>query len=92
MKVLWFAGVFLVALFLLGVLNFLQQLKLEGFESSSNVNALQADLGKLVKSITGIGKKLLDPEIWNYRIQIMNLSPVELARKQITGKGNPSPL
>ena len=92
MKVLWYGGVFLVAVFLLGVLNFLQQLKLEGFESSSNINAVQADLGKLVKSVTTIGKKLLDPETWNYRIQIMNLSPVELARKQLAREGNPSPL
>ena len=76
MKLVWFVGVFIVALCLLGVLSLLQRSKTEGF-------TMQEDMTKMVKSVTMIGKKLLDPEMWNYRIQIMNLSPVELARKQI---------
>jgi hypothetical protein len=68
-------GAFLLALVLVGVLYFLQQSN-EGF-------SMQEDLTKMVKSVGKIGKKLLDPDMWNYRIQIMNLSPVELARKQI---------
>ena len=80
MKWAWFIGVFLLAISLLGVLTLLQGSIAEGFDSTKD---LQMDLTKMVKSVTAIGKKLLDPEMWNYRIQIMNLSPVELARKQI---------
>lgn len=76
MKLVWYVGVFIVALCLLGILSVLQQSKMEGF-------TMQEDMTKMVKSVTTIGKKLLDPEMWNYRIQIMHLSPVELARKQI---------
>jgi Tfp pilus assembly protein PilV len=80
MKWAWFIGVFLFAISLLGVLTLLQGSIAEGFDSTKD---LQMDLTKMVKSVSAIGKKLLDPEMWNYRIQIMNLSPVELARKQI---------
>ena len=76
----WFVGVFIVALCLLGVLTFLQGSIAEGFDATQN---LQIDLAKMVKSVSSIGKKLLDPEMWDYRIKIMNLSPIELARKQI---------
>jgi Tfp pilus assembly protein PilV len=79
-KVGWFVGVFLIAISLLGVLSLLQGSIAEGFDANQN---LQVDLAKMVKSVSSIGKKLLDPEMWNYRIQIMNLSPIELARKQI---------
>lgn len=75
-KLGWFIGVFIVAFCLIGVLSLLQQSKMEGF-------TMEEDMTKMLKSVTTIGKKLLDPEIWNYRIQIMHLSPVELARKQI---------
>ena len=81
MRMYWMLGAFTVALLLLGVLSFLQRyIQVEGFDEK---NALQEDLTKMIKSVGTIGKKLLDPEMWNYRIQIMNLSPVELARKQI---------
>jgi len=80
MKWAWFVGVFLLAISLLGVLSLLQGSIAEGFDATQN---LKLDLAKMVKSVSSIGKKLLDPEMWNYRIQIMNLSPVELARKQI---------
>jgi hypothetical protein len=80
MKGIWYVGVFLLAISLLGVLSLLQGSIAEGFDSTKD---LQMDLAKIVKSVSSIGKKLLDPEMWNYRIQIMNLSPVELARKQI---------
>jgi hypothetical protein len=88
MRLKWIGAAFVVALLLLGVLYALQPAgardargaAAEGFDGS---NALQQDLGKLIKSVTGIGKKLLDPEIWNYRIQLMHLTPIELARKQI---------
>lgn len=69
-----------LAVILLGVLSYLQGSIAEGFDEK---NALQEDLTKMIQSVTKIGKKMLDPEMWNYRIQIMNLSPVELARKQI---------
>lgn len=65
---------------LLGVLSYLQGSIAEGFDEK---NVLQEDVTKIIQSVTKIGKKMLDPELWNYRIQIMNLSPVELARKQI---------
>jgi len=86
MRLKWIGAAFVVALLLLGVLYALQPSArgargaAEGFDGS---NALQQDLGKLIKSVTGIGKKLLDPELWNYRIQLMHLTPIELARKQI---------
>lgn len=80
MKWAWFVGVFLIAITLLGVLSLLQSSIAEGFDATQN---MQVDLTKMVKSVSSIGKKLLDPEMWKYRIQIMNLSPVELARKQI---------
>jgi len=80
MKWAWFVGVFLLAISLLGVLSLLQGSIAEGFDATQN---LKLDLAKMVKSVSSIGKKILDPEMWNYRIQIMNLSPVELARKQI---------
>ena len=69
-----------LAVILLGVLSYLQGSIAEGFDEK---NALQEDLTKMIQSVTKIGKKMLDPDMWNYRIQIMNLSPVELARKQI---------
>ena len=80
MKWAWFIGAFLLAISLLGVLHILQRSVAEGFDATKD---LEGDLTKMVKSVTSIGKKLLDPSIWNYSIQIMNLSPVELARKQI---------
>jgi len=80
MKWAWFLGAFLLAISLLGVLRLLQGSIAEGFDAT---NDLQLDLTKMIKSVSSIGKKLLDPEMWNYRIQIMNLSPIELARKQI---------
>jgi len=84
---MWFLGITIISLFLLGVLSLLQKsIIAEGFEQSANLS-MQDDLSKLIKHVNSIGKKLLDPEMWNYRIKIMNLSPVELARKQITGAG-----
>ena len=80
MKWVWFFGTFLLAISLLGVLSLLQGSIAEGFDSTKD---LQVDLAKMVKSVSSIGKKLLDPELWDYRIKIMNLSPIELARKQI---------
>ena len=80
MKWAWMLGAFLLAISLLGVLSLLQGSIAEGFDTTKD---LQVDLAKMVKSVSSIGKKLLDPDIWNYRIKIMNLSPVELARKQI---------
>jgi hypothetical protein len=76
----WMLGAVGLAVILLGVLSYLQGSIAEGFDEK---NALQEDLTKMIQSVTKIGKKMLDPEMWNYRIQIMNLSPVELARKQI---------
>jgi len=80
MKGHWIIGAMIVGICLLGVLSYLQGSIAEGFDEK---NALQEDLTKMIQSVTKIGKKMLDPEMWNYRIQIMNLSPVELARKQI---------
>jgi hypothetical protein len=80
MKGYWIIGAMVVGICLLGVLSYLQGSIAEGFDEK---NALQEDLTKMIQSVTKIGKKMLDPEMWNYRIQIMNLSPVELARKQI---------
>jgi hypothetical protein len=80
MKGYWIIGAMIVGICLLGVLSYLQGSIAEGFDEK---NALQEDLTKMIQSVTKIGKKMLDPEMWNYRIQIMNLSPVELARKQI---------
>ena len=80
MKGQWIIGAMIVGICLLGVLRYLQGSIAEGFDEK---NALQEDLTKMIQSVTKIGKKMLDPDMWNYRIQIMNLSPVELARKQI---------
>jgi hypothetical protein len=67
----------------------LQQSVTEGFyTTASNKPDLQSDIAKMIKSVTTIGKRMLDPELWNYRIQIMNLSPIELARKQIALEKN----
>jgi hypothetical protein len=80
-KTQWILGALGLAILLLGVLRYLQRsIATEGF---STPNDLQMDLTKMIQSVTKIGKKMLDPGVWNYRIQIMNLSPVELARKQI---------
>jgi len=79
-KTYWVLGALGLTVILLGVLSYLQGSIAEGFDEK---NALQEDLTKIVQSVTKIGKKMLDPDIWNYRIHIMNLSPVELARKQI---------
>ena len=63
----------------------------EGFaDEPASQQGLQLDVAKMVKSVSNIGKKLLDPSLWNYRIQIMNLSPIELARKQIALNNTPS--
>ena len=80
MKLYWLLGAFVLAILLLGVLSYLQGSTAEGFATP---NDLEMDLTKMIKSVTKIGKKMLDPDMWNYRIQIMNLSPIELARKQI---------
>jgi hypothetical protein len=80
MKGQWIIGAMILGICLLGVLSYLQGSIAEGFDEK---NALQEDLTKIVRSVTKIGKKMLDPDMWNYRIHIMNLSPVELARKQI---------
>ena len=83
-KTQWMLVAFGLAILLLGVLSYLQGSITEGFYATeSNKPDLQADITKMIKSVTRIGKKMLDPELWNYRIQIMNLSPIELARKQI---------
>jgi len=79
-KTYWVLGALGLTVILLGVLSYLQGSIAEGFDET---NALQEDLTKIVQSVTKIGKKMLDPDMWNYRIHIMNLSPVELARKQI---------
>jgi len=85
MKWIWLLGTLILAILLLGVLHYLQRsIVTEGFYATeSNKPDLQSDLTKMIKSVTRIGKKMLDPDVWNYRIHIMNLSPVELARKQI---------
>ena len=91
-KLYWILGALFLAIGLLGVLALLRK-SVEGFADEPNTasqQGLQVDVAKMVKSITSIGKKLLDPEMWNYRIQIMNLSPVELARKQIALNSSPS--
>ena len=80
MKLYWLLGSGGLAILLLGVLCYLQRSITEGFATP---NDLQIDLTQMIKSVTKIGKKMLDPDMWNYRIQIMNLSPIELARKQI---------
>jgi len=84
-KGLWMLAAFGLTILLLGVLSYLQGSLAEGFvvHSTDNTKNLQMDITKMIQSVTKIGKKMLDPEMWNYRIQIMNLSPVELARKQI---------
>lgn len=83
-KTQWMLLVFGLAILLLGVLSYLQGSIVEGFYATeSNKPDLQSDITKMIKSVTRIGKKMLDPELWNYRIHIMNLSPIELARKQI---------
>jgi len=83
-KTQWMLLVFGLAILLLGVLGYLQGSIAEGFYATeSNKPDLQSDITKMIKSVTRIGKKMLDPELWNYRIHIMNLSPIELARKQI---------
>jgi hypothetical protein len=83
-KIQWMLLVVGLAILLLGVLSYLQGSIAEGFYvTESNKPDLQSDITKMIKSVTRIGKKMLDPELWNYRIHIMNLSPVELARKQI---------
>jgi hypothetical protein len=79
-KTYWMLGAVGLMVILLGVLSYLQGSIAEGFDEK---NVLQEDVTKIIQSVTKIGKKMLDPELWNYRIQIMNLSPVELARKQI---------
>ena len=83
-KTQWMLVAFGLAILLLGVLQQLQQSVTEGFyTTASNKPDLQSDITKMIKSVTTIGKRMLDPELWTYRIQIMNLSPIELARKQI---------
>ena len=84
-KILWMLAAFWLTILLLGVLSYLQGSLAEGFvvHSTDNTKNLQTDITKMIQSVTKIGKKMLDPEMWNYRIHIMNLSPVELARKQI---------
>ena len=49
----------------------------------NNIEILKNNQSSMKDDLSDLKKKLLDPEMWNYRIQIMNLSPVELARKQI---------
>ena len=85
MKGQWIIGAMIVGICLLGVLRYLQGSIAEGFDEK---NVLQEDLTKMIKSVTKIGKKMLDPDMWNYRIHIMNLSPVELARKQKIGRAH----
>jgi len=90
LKLYYILGALFVAIGLLGVLALLRK-SVEGFvDEPASHQELQLDVAKMVKSVTSIGKKLLDPEMWNYRIQIMNLSPVELARKQIALNNTPS--
>lgn len=88
MKVQWIIGMIILGICLLGVLQLLQRSITEGFyATSSNNHDLQSDLTKMIQSITKIGKKMLNPEIWSERIQMMHLTPVELARKQLSVKG-----
>jgi hypothetical protein len=90
LKLYYILGALFVAIGLLGVLHILRN-SVEGFaDEPASHQGLQLDVAKMVKSVTSIGKKLLDPEMWNYRIQIMNLSPIELARKQIALNSTPS--
>jgi hypothetical protein len=88
MKVQWIIGMMIFGICLLGVLQLLQQSITEGFyATSSNKPDLQSDLTKMIQSVTKIGKKMLNPEMWSERIQMMHLTPVELARKQLSVKG-----
>jgi len=90
LKLYYILGAFVVAIGLLGVLMMLRR-SIEGFaDEPASQQGLQLDVAKMVKSVSNIGKKLLDPSLWNYRIQIMNLSPIELARKQIALNNTPS--
>jgi len=90
LKLYYILGAFVVAIVLLGVLMMLRR-SVEGFaDEPASQQGLQLDVAKMVKSVSNIGKKLLDPSLWNYRIQIMNLSPIELARKQIALNNTPS--
>lgn len=81
-KVMWLLGAFLLSVGLFIVLGVLQRsIAQEGFQTQEEA------MSNLLQSMNKIGKKLLDPEMWLERIQMMHLTPVELARKQLSVKG-----
>ena len=81
-KVVWLLGAFLLSVGLLIVLGVLQRsIVQEGFQTQEEA------MSNLLQSMNKIGKKLLDPEMWSERIQMMHFTPVELARKQLSVKG-----
>jgi len=81
-KLIWFLGVLLLSIGLMFVLGVLERsIAQEGFQTQEEA------MSNLLQSMNKIGKKLLDPEMWAERIQMMHLTPVELARKQLSVKG-----
>ena len=79
---MWLLGALLLSIGLILVLGILQRsIAQEGFQTQEDA------MSHLLQSINKIGKKLLDPEMWSERIQMMHLTPVELARKQLSVKG-----
>ena len=56
--------------------------KFEDKKKSASESVSEA-LGNIIKSANKIGKKMLNPEVWSERLNLINKSPMELARMHI---------
>jgi hypothetical protein len=48
-------------------------------ENNPHVQALR----KILARVNRVGRSLADPELWSYRISLLNKSPMDLARMQL---------
>ncbi len=62
----------------------------EGFADSAAAAVADPDsnphvlaLRKILARVNRVGRSLADPELWSYRISLLNKSPMDLARMQL---------
>lgn len=59
----------------------------EKFEDKKSASeSVSEALINIIKSANKIGKKMLNPEVWSERLNLINKSPMELARMHIGSK------
>ena len=92
----------MLLIFLVGFMNYKEIIrivrneKIEMFESEikldkmtkiqTNSESIMNALTGVIKTANKVGKKILDPELWSERLKLINKSPMELARMQLTKK------